>query len=213
MNGIPAAWREVRAIVVGLAGLGVLSWLLKIRWLSLLAAGVLGWVFYFFRDPDRLPAEFDPDWILAPADGKITHIELVDEPYFFAGPARRVSIFLSLIDVHVQRAPYHGTVEFLRYESGGFAPAFLKDTHGNESNLIGLQTPHGPLAVKQIVGILARRIVCWPELGEPLVTGQRFGLIKFGSRVDLYLPPHVEVVAGVGQQVYGGQSVVAQWSN
>ncbi len=213
MSGITSAWREVRAIVLGLAGLGLLSWLLKIRWLALLAAGVLGWVFYFFRDPDRLPPEFDPAWILSPADGKITTIELVDEPHFFAGPARRVSIFLSLIDVHVQRAPYHGTVDLLRYESGSFAPAFLKDTHGNESNLIGLQTPYGLLAVKQIVGILARRIVCWPEPGDSLITGQRLGLIKFGSRVDLFLPPEVEVVAYVGQQVYGGQSVVARWSN
>lgn len=213
MSGIAAAWREVRAIVLGLIGVSGLAWLLKQRRLTVAAAGLLGWVFYFFRDPERTPAAAGPDWILSPADGKITHIELVEEPHFIAGQARRISIFLSLFDVHVQRSPYHGMVEFLCYESGGFTPAFLKDTHDNESNFIGLQTPRGPVGVKQIVGILARRIVCWPKLGDRLETGQRLGLIKFGSRVDLFLPPDVEVVAHLGQQVYGGQSVLARWSH
>ncbi len=213
MNGISAAWREVRVIVAGLAGVGVLAWLLKIRWLALLAAGMLGWVFYFFRNPNRIPAAVGPDWIFAPADGKITHIDWVDEPYFFKGSARRISIFLSLLDVHVQRSPYEGTLEFIHYQPGNFAPAFLSNTRRNEFNLIGLQTPHGPMGVKQIVGVLARRIVCWSAVGDYLATGERFGLIKFGSRVEIYLPPNVEIMSHVGQQVYGGQTVVARWRN
>ena len=166
LSGVIAAWREVRDIVLALAGISLLTLLTRYRLLALLPLTVLGWVFYFFRDPDREAASPSQDWILAPADGKITDIEIVDEPYFFKGPARRISVFLSLFDVHVQRTPYQGKVEFLRYQPGDFAPAFLKNTHSNESNLIGLATPHGPVKIKQITGILARRIVCWPELGD-----------------------------------------------
>jgi phosphatidylserine decarboxylase len=212
VSGLFAAWREIRAVVLGLVGLTLLSlarprW----RWLAGLSALLLGWVVYFFRDPARIPGDSSPDTILAPADGRITQIELVDEPHFVKGPARRISIFLSLFDVHVQRTPCQGTVRLLRYQSGSFAPAFLKDIHDNESNLIGLQTPHGPVAVKQIAGILARRIVCWVDLYDEVAVGQRLGLIKFGSRVDLLLPPDVDLSVEVGQQLYGGQTVVGRF--
>jgi phosphatidylserine decarboxylase len=211
LSGVIAAWREVRGIVLALAGFSSLILLTKYRLLALLPLTLLGWIFYFFRDPEREPASPSPNWILAPADGKITDIEIVDEPYFFKGPARRISVFLSLFDVHVQRTPYQGEVEFLRYQPGGFAPAFLKDTHSNEYNLIGLATPHGPVGIKQITGILARRIVCWPELGDELAAGERLGLIKFGSRVDLFVPSNVEVLVHVGQKTYGGQTIVGTW--
>jgi phosphatidylserine decarboxylase len=148
---------------------------------------------------------------LAPADGQVTAVELIEEPYYFKSQARRISVFLSLFDVHVQRSPYEGLVELLHYQSGHFAPAFLQDTQSNEANLIGLATPHGPIAVKQIAGILARRIICWPKPGDTLARGQRLGLIKFGSRVDLLLPPQVEVLVQVGQQVYSGQTLMARW--
>jgi phosphatidylserine decarboxylase len=210
-SGVWAAWREVRFIVLALLGSGLLAWLVKQRGLALLCATLLGWVFYFFRDPERTPVSASAEWILAPADGKVTDIELVEEAHFFKGPARRVSVFLSLFDVHVQRSPYQGVVELLHYQPGQFAPAFLKDTHGNEANLIGLATPYGPIGVKQIAGVLARRIVCWPRLGDELARGQRLGLIKFGSRVDLLLPPQTEVLVHIGQQVYGGQTIMARW--
>jgi phosphatidylserine decarboxylase len=100
----------------------------------------------------------------------------------------------------------------LRYQPGSFAPAFLKDTQDNESNLIGFSTPQGPIAVKQIAGILARRIVCWVNLEDEVSKGKHLGLIKFGSRVDLFLPPEVDVLVHVGQQVYGGQTIVARWT-
>lgn len=179
--------------------------------LALLFGGLLGWVFYFFRDPEREPASPAPDLIVAAADGKVTAIELVQEPHFFGGPARRITVFLSIIDVHVQRMPYQGQVKFLRYQAGSFAPAFLKEAEENESNLIGCLTPHGPLAIKQIAGILARRIVCWVYLDQELDKGQRLGLVKFGSRVDLFLPPEVDILVHVGQQVYGGRTIVARW--
>ena len=181
-NGILIAWREVKAIVLGLTGISLLVLWKKKKGLALLSVVLLGWVSYFFRDPERKPASTTLDWILAPADGKVTDIEQVDEPYFFKGSVQRVSVFLSLFDVHVQRNPYQGEVQFLRYQPGGFAPAFLKDTHSNEYNLIGIKTSQGLVGVKQIAGILARRIVCWPDLGDELSTGQRLGLIKFGSR-------------------------------
>ncbi|MBN1220668.1 MAG: phosphatidylserine decarboxylase [Anaerolineae bacterium] len=210
-SGILAAWREVPAIVIGLTGAILLTFLTRRRWLVLLPATLLGWVFYFFRDPERSPLAAGPEFIIAPADGRVTDIELVDESHFIQGRARRVSVFMSIFDVHVQRSPYRGQVQGLRYKPGSFAPAFLKDTQRNESNLIGLATPRGRMAVRQIAGILARRIVCRVNIGDEVVTGQRLGLIRFGSRVDLLLPPDVVVLVSVGQQVYGGQTVMAKW--
>jgi phosphatidylserine decarboxylase len=113
----------------------------------------------------------------------------------------------------VQRSPYRGEVKFMRYTPGGFAPAFLNRADTNETNLLGIETAHGPLAVTQMTGILARRIICWTGVGDTLESGERFGLIKFGSRVDLYVPLDVDILARVGQQVYGGQTPLARWSN
>ena len=210
-SGVPAAWREVPLIVTGLAAACMASLLTRWRWLVMLPLVGLGWVFYFFRDPQRAPATSSPDYVIAPADGRVTDIELVNEPLFFEGQARRVSVFMSVLDVHVQHSPYTGLVALVHYQPGDFAPAYRQDTHGNESNLIGLTTSRGPLAIKQIAGVLARRIVCRVAAGDKVVTGQRLGLIKFGSRVDLYLPPDVEVLVSLGQQVYGGETIMARW--
>jgi phosphatidylserine decarboxylase len=211
MSGIFAAWREVPAIVISLLLVIPLLFLTRWRWLVLLPTILLGWVFYFFRDPERIPAVTAAEFILAPADGKVTAIDLVDEPLYLQGPARRISVFMSIFDVHVQRSPYEGQVQFLYYQPGSFAPAFLKDTRSNESNLIGVETPLGRIAVKQIAGILARRIICWVEPGDPVVKGERLGLIRFGSRVDLFLPPEVEVLVSEGQRVTAGQTLLARW--
>ncbi len=212
-SGILAAWREVKTIVLLISGFSLLTLVARKWGLTLLSTGLLGWIFYFFRDPERAPPSLAFEWILAPADGKITAIEVVEEPLFFKGQAQRVSMFLSLFDVHVQRIPYQGQVEFVHYQAGDFGPAFLKDTRSNEYNMLGLSTPQGPIAVKQIAGILAQRIVCWTDMGEKLATGQRFGLIKFGSRVDVLLSPDVEILTYIGQKVYGGQTIIARWKN
>jgi phosphatidylserine decarboxylase len=211
-SGIIAAWREVKSIVLALLGLILLTAGMRRYRLSAVLAVVLGWIFYFFRDPERMLSSPAVEAILSPADGRVTAIEQVDEPHFMGGPAWRVSIFLSLLDVHVQRSPCSGQVKFLRYQSGEFAPAFLAEVRQNESNLIGLQTVRGPVGVKQIAGILARRIVCWREPGDAVLVGQRLGLIRFGSRVDLYLPLEAIVLTQVGQQVYGAKTVIARWS-
>ena len=213
IDGFLIAWREVKAIVLGLLALLFFALGRGQTWLVWLSAGLLGWVAYFFRDPERTPDQTGPHVILAPADGRITDVELVEEPFFIKGQACRISLFLSLFDVHVQRAPYQGQVQFLHYQPGSFAPAFLKDTQDNEYNLIGFDTPHGPIVVKQIAGILARRIVCWVQPDDEVAAGQRIGLIKFGSRVDLLLPPDVAVQVKIGEQIYGGQTVVAHWES
>lgn len=210
-SGVFAAWREVRSIFLALATASLLSLLRRQGKLFLLAAALLGGICYFFRDPDRFPPATGPEWILAPADGKVTDVGLIHDPQIFKGSARRISIFLSLFDVHVQRAPYQGTLASLHYEAGGFAPAFLSDTHRNEYNLMTLSSPYGLIGVKQIAGILARRIVCWPKPGQSVIRGERLGLIKFGSRVELLLPPSVEVLVSVGEQVYGGQTIIGRW--
>lgn len=214
MSGLPAAWREVKVIVLSLMAAILLALAGRKRWLALGLTMGLGWIVYFFRDPERRPASLRPETILAPADGRVTAVETVDEPGVMPGQAWRISVFLSLFDVHVQRCPSTGVVQFLRYQPGAFAPAFLPDAHRNESNLIGLETPYGPVGVKQIAGILARRIVCWLQPGVELDPGQRVGLIRFGSRVDLFLPLNkVEILVQVGQKTYGGQTVVARWIN
>lgn len=211
ITGLKSAWREVKSLVLGLATASLLS-LMNRQWrIFLVSATLLGWVIYFFRDPDREAAATSDDLILAPADGKITHVELIHEPEYFRRSVRRISLFLSLFDVHVQRSPYNGTVKFLHYQPGSFAPAFLQDTHSNEHNLMVISTPQGEIGVKQIAGVLARRIICWSNLGDDLIRGERFGLIRFGSRVDLLLPVNAEVLVSVGDQIYGGQTVVARW--
>ena len=211
MSGIFAAWREVPAIVLSLIFAVPLVFLTRWRWLALLPAVLLGWVFYFFRDPERVPISSAAEFIIAPADGKVTDIEMVDEPLYIQGQARRISVFMTILDVHVQHSPYDGKVRFLHYQPGSFAPAFLEDTKSNESNLIGMETPHGRIAVKQIAGVLARRIVCWVEPDDEVTKGQRLGLIRFGSRVDLFLPPEVKVLVTERQQVAAGQTLMARW--
>ena len=212
VSGIVAAWREVRAIVIALVGASALAFLFRSRGLALFLSTLLAGVFYFFRDPERSPVALSPELILAPADGKVTDIEIIDEPTFFKGPVQRISIFLSLFDVHVQRAPYQAKVEFIHYQPGDFAPAFLKDTHSNEFNFIGFSTSYGPIAIKQIAGILARRIVCWSKPGDILARGERLGLVKFGSRVDLLVSQNAQVFVKIGQQVYGGKTIMGRWT-
>jgi phosphatidylserine decarboxylase len=181
--------------------------------LLLLILPLWGLVLFFFRDPERtLPA--GDELILSPADGRIVAIERVHEPLVIQGPAVRLSTFMSLWDVHVNRSPVSGEVKLVRHVPGKFLQAFRPEAPDvNEHILMGLQSGERRVLVKQIAGILARRCVNRAIIGEHLERGQRFGLIRFSSRVDLFLPPEVELLVQVGDAVQGGRSVVAHWSS
>ncbi len=154
-------------------------------------AAVLTWVLMFFRDPERLcPSE--PNLLLAPADGRVTDIETVDEEGFIGGPALRIGIFLSIFNVHINRAPCSAKVERITYKKGKYINAMNPQSGRiNESNNLGLvrtDSPADKLIVRQISGAIARRIVCATTEGRELAGGERFGMIKFGSRTELYVP-------------------------
>jgi phosphatidylserine decarboxylase len=172
---------------------------------------------WFFRDPERTPPAGE-GLVLSPADGTVVDIEEVDEPDYLGGKALRVGIFLSVFNVHVNRSPLAGTVGHVKYRPGRFLAAFNeKASLENESNAIGLETAFKaadgkPLRVlvKQIAGIIARRIVCACQVSQGLMRGERFGMIKFGSRTELYLPvgsvPGLKVK--IGDRVRGGLTVI-----
>lgn len=176
------------------------------------------WLFflYFFRDPPRAVIR-DGTALLSPADGKVADIGEVEEPVFVGGRALRIGIFLSGFDVHVNRSPCDGLVRHLSYQPGKFRAAFhRKAAQENEKTQVGLE--HEPRGVKilltQIAGVLARRVVCDLQTGQRVAQGERFGMIKFGSRTELYVPlsggfaPSVQV----GETVRGGLTVVGRWS-
>jgi phosphatidylserine decarboxylase len=184
-----------------------------------IAPGVLLlFTLYFFRDPRRVPPEGER-LIVAPADGTVMDIEEVDEPEFLGGRAERVGIFLSLLSVHINRAPLAGRVGYMKYRPGRFFAAFNERASvENESNMVGLETdmdaPSGgklKVAVKQISGVIARRIVCACKETERLARGEKFGMIKFGSRTEVYLPPGAaELTVSVGDKVRAGRTVIGR---
>jgi len=171
---------------------------------------LVGFSFYFFRDPKRTPPD-DPNVIVSPADGKVIEIVEMDEPEFIEGKATRVAIFLSLFDVHINYVPYEGVVEYLRYNKGKFHPAYSdKASNENEHAIIGLETKYGKLLFKQMAGIAARRVVCRLKMGEHVTTGQKFGIIKFGSRMEVYIPDWAQVTVKKGDRLRAGESVIAR---
>ena len=167
-------------------------------------------VFYFFRDPNRaIPTE--PGTVVSPADGHV--VEIVEEP-LEGKLGRRISIFLSIWDVHVQRAPVAGRIASVVYRPGRFYAALRKAaSEKNEQNVITLETPGGVLVFKQIAGAIARRVLCWKRVDEQVALGERVGMIRFGSRVDVWLPAAVEIIVRRGQRVKGGASVLAKWNS
>ena len=170
---------------------------------------VLGaFVLFFFRDPERsIPS--DPDLIISPADGRV--MEVVEEARG-GSPGRRISIFLSIFDVHVNRAPVAGRIEAMEYRKGRFYGAMRgRASEENEQNVIQVSTERGEVVFKQIAGWVARRIMCWKAVGDPVTRGERVGMIRFGSRVDIWLPDRVEILVRPGQHVAGGSSILARW--
>lgn len=181
------------------------------RWAPILPAALLAFVFSFFRDPTRtIPA--DPKLIVAPADGRVVEITTVNESLYFKGEAKMVGIFMSVFNVHVQRAPVTGKIEMIRHSPGKFLD--VRDPVAgtvNENRFIGIAGADGArYGVRQIAGLIARRIVGWAGEGASLTKGDRIGMIRFGSRVDLLVPVDAEIVAKIGDCVKGGETIVAK---
>ncbi len=176
-------------------------------------AGILTlFVIYFFRDPERTPPESE-GVVLSPADGRVISIEDVEESGGFLDSAcLRVSIFMTVFNVHVNRMVTGGRIESVEYRPGRFLSANLdKASEENERNRIILITPEGRrLGVVQVAGLIARRIACWVEAGDTVAAGQRFGLIRFGSRLDVYLPRGTSISAAVGDKVKAGESILGR---
>lgn len=196
----------IGAVVVlaglGFAGLGVLA----VIWLI-----VTLWVVAFFRDPQPSGPQ-DSRWLLAPADGKVVSIIETDEPAFFGNRALRISIFMNVFDCHVNRYPAAGAVRYRHYHAGRFGHAAdEKASLDNEQSSTGVETPHGPMLVRQIAGLVARRIVTDHQVGTPVQQAERLGLIRFGSRVDLFLPVGTPVRVRVGDRTRVARTVVAEW--
>lgn len=191
-------------IAVVLAALG--------QWIGFAIAAVIAlWVVAFFRDPTREGPWGETD-ILAPADGKVVSVIETDEPAFFGERAVRISIFMNVFDVHVNRYPVSGEVAYRHYLAGRFGHAGTdKASLENEQGSVGLTTPHGKVLVRQIAGLIARRIVTDHEVGTAVTQGQRLGMIRFGSRVDLFLPLGTPVLVKPGDTTKVALSVVARW--
>jgi phosphatidylserine decarboxylase len=190
------------------AALNRRSWPL---WLAAFVLTVIAlWVAYFFRDPERTGERGDRIAI-APADGKVVHITEVDEPSFIKGRAIRVSIFMNVFNVHVNRYPVSGTVRYVHYNPGKFLNAAVeKASLENEQSSVGIEAGENRILVRQIAGLIARRIVTYSKDGEKVVQGDRMGIIRFGSRVDVFLPVGSRVKAKVGDITFAGVTVIAE---
>lgn len=183
--------------------------LLEYEFIALLLLALTGFVFYFFRDPERIIPDAD-DAVVSPADGKVILVEKIFDDRFVHEHVYKVSIFMSIFDVHVNRLPFAGVVEKIQYGAGSFYAANT-DQGGlaNEHCAVVLSTEKNlRYAVVQVAGLLARRIVCWAEKGDSVERGSRFGLIRFGSRVDIYLPQQVQVEVRSGQRVRAGETII-----
>ncbi len=188
--------------------LGVVAFLTHWDVVGAILVALALFVFYFFRDPERtIPTE--PGALVSPADGRI--VVITDEPNNGI-PGKRVSIFLAIWNVHVNRSPEAGTITAMEYRPGKFLAAMVaRASAENEQNVISLSTAAGEMMFKQIAGLIARRVVCWKKPGDVVARGERIGLVRFGSRVDLWVPRDAEILVKLGDNVKGGSSVLARW--
>ncbi|MFW5858563.1 MAG: phosphatidylserine decarboxylase family protein [Planctomycetota bacterium] len=185
----------------------------QVRWVYFVLAGMaLLFVIAFFRNPRRRPPPGE-HLLVAPADGIVADIEEVESPGYIEGQTLRIGIFMNVFNVHVNRAPGSGTIEWVRYTPGRFLDVRHPDaSHANEANMLGLRLDSGVrVVVRQISGLIARRIVCTHSVGDSLRRGEIFGMIKFGSRLELWLPVETgRVVVRVGQKVRAGETVLVE---
>lgn len=207
-NKLPVA-REGLPYILGGLGLAILSAIAG-GWFIAVPAGVLGlFSLWFFRDPDRI-SPGDESAVLSPADGTVIQVQEVEIDPYINRKMMKISIFMSVFNVHVNRAPLTGVVKRVVYYPGKFFAANMdKASSDNERNAIILEGPNGVTMVfVQIAGLIARRIACWIKPGDKVTRGQRIGLIRFGSRLDVYLPPDADVSVSLGQKVTAGRSVL-----
>jgi len=217
---MPSARQEARRFLYPLhfinALLFVSFWLFPASWvvtMPLFAFFVALTLFiaYFFRDPARVvPA--DPDLIVSAADGLVVTVEEYEEPDFHLGPMRRISVFLSVFDVHVNRVPFDGVVKSTVYKAGKFLDVrHIDASTRNECRSWWLETPRGSIAIRQIAGLIARRIVAWAGDGSELTRGQHLGMIRFGSRTEVFVPIECTVLVKPGDRVSGASTPIARW--
>lgn len=203
-------WPFVAAFAAASIAIG---WL----WDPLFFVGVVltAWCAYFFRDPDRVTPVHD-DLVISPADGKVSAVGPAVPPQELGLGDRemtRISIFMDVFSVHINRAPTRGAVTAIAYRPGKFLNADLdKASAENERNGLVIDSPHGAMGVVQVAGLVARRILCWVKEGDEVATGQRFGMIRFGSRVDIYLPEGAVARVAHGQLAIAGETIIADYN-
>ena len=198
----------------GVCGAALAAAIVWPGWASAALAAVAGlaWLglLFFLRDPERVARAASTEY-LSPADGRVVAVRRTPQPVFLAGPSLQVSVFLGVLDVHINRAPMTGRVAFVKHVAGRFLQAFREEaSQVNEHNWIGIENGSRRALTKQVAGILARRIECWVRPGEAVRAGDRLGMIKFGSRVDLYVPEPAEPQVREGDRVRAGITVVAR---
>ncbi len=165
-------------------------------------------VVFFFRDPERTVPE-GPELVVSPADGKVIVIKDIYEPTYLKQDVKQISIFLSVFNVHVNRSPIAGTVELVQYNPGKFHVASVdKASLDNEQTAMVIANGKHKILVKQIAGLIARRIVCYAKPGDTIKTGERYGLIRFGSRVDIFLPKNAEIKVNIGDKIKGARDII-----
>lgn len=205
---IAGAWAIALALLVVAARSGSPGW-----WIGAVVwTAIAVWVVAFFRDPERAWS-IGERMVVAPADGKVVSVVEVDEPAFHGGRAVRISIFMNVFDCHVNRYPVSGTVAYRHYNPGKFGHAAAeKSSLDNEQASVGVATGKGKVLIRQIAGLVARRIVTDHEVGAEVRQGQRLGMIRFGSRVDVFLPVGTRTLVHTGDTTLAGVTVVAEWS-
>ena len=187
---------------------GIVAVVLHWNWLGGALIFLGFFVMFFFRDPERTPPP-EQDTIVSPADGRVMEVA---EESLNGKTGSRISVFLSIFDVHVNRSPVAGRITAIEYRTGKFYAAMRgRASAENEQNAFTVQCDRGDVVFKQIAGWVARRIVCWKSVGDSVMRGERVGMIRFGSRMDIWLPAGVEILVRPGQHVAGGTSILARW--
>lgn len=209
-EGLPIVEESFPFLLVAI-GVSVAFWIGGLWQGAVLGLLASAYIAYFFRNPERLPP-VGSGVVASPADGKVCFVGQSHEPDFLRKPMLKISVFMNLVDVHVNRIPIDGTVRDVRYHRGRFMAASEdRASDENERNALLIETSQGEkIVLVQVAGLIARRIICYLGLGSFVLKGQRMGLIRFGSRCDVFLPIDSEVLVKVGDRVVGGESILAK---